>query len=429
MNYKNFKLIEWLDYLENRHQQEIQLGLTRIHQVAERLDLLRPTTKVITVAGTNGKGSTVAFLEAIYITAGYQVASYTSPHLIVFNERIRINRIPITDEQLCTAFCNIEVARGDINLTYFEMTTLAALWHFKQFALDLIILEVGLGGRLDATNIIDSDLAIITTIDFDHQAYLGNTIEEIAYEKAGILRANKPFIYADKSPPQSIIKQAQVLKASSYFNGKDYYYDFNNNFFKFKFKNKTIEIMPPKLHGNAVASGLMASLIIQDQLPIQTSDLQKAVKTTFLQGRLQLINKEKATLFDVAHNPQAVRYLANFLKCHFPYKTIHAVFSALTDKDLLGIIEPLKETVNYWYPAKLNAKRAASEEQLSTALNHYNIISTVCYETPLIAYKAACQKASADDLIVVYGSFITVGEILGSIVNKIDCEEITNFMV
>ena len=214
MNFSNLSLSECLHHLENRHAEEVQLGLTRIKTVAKRLNLLNLDATIVTVAGTNGKGSTVAALEAVYKAAGYQVASYTSPHLIEFNERIRVNQQPIKDQELCAAFTVIEDARDTINLTYFEMTTLAALWHFKQLTLDVIILEVGVGGRLDATNIIDSDLAIITTVDLDHQDYLGDTKEAIGYEKAGILRPNTPFIYADTTaPPESITKQAQLLNA------------------------------------------------------------------------------------------------------------------------------------------------------------------------------------------------------------------------
>ncbi|MDF1928905.1 Mur ligase family protein [Legionella pneumophila] len=222
--WSEWDLNHWLTHLETRNTQEIQLGLTRVLTVAQKLNLQRPNCKVITVAGTNGKGSTVTALETIYHQSGFRVGTYTSPHLLVFNERIRINLTPIQDKDLCKAFSVIEEARYPTNLTYFEMATLAALWYFKQHDLDLIILEVGLGGRLDATNIVDTDLAIITTIDFDHQNFLGDTLELIGYEKAGILRKNKPFIYADLSPPKSVVEVALQLGASSYLYGKDYFY-------------------------------------------------------------------------------------------------------------------------------------------------------------------------------------------------------------
>ncbi len=255
------------------------------------MDLLNPNTKIITVAGTNGKGSTVASLEAIYWAAGYQVASYSSPHLLAFNERIKINRQPISAQQLCDAFCVIEEARSAINvhLTYFEVATLAALWHFKQHCLDLIILEVGLGGRLDATNIIDADLAIITTIDFDHQTFLGNTKEAIGFEKAGILRANKPLIFADNNPPKSILKQAHAHNTPLYLYGREYNYLLRANGLQFVTSEQIIDLPQPQLHCNAVAAAIMASICLQTLLPVQYSQLMQGIKSASLMGRLQFV--------------------------------------------------------------------------------------------------------------------------------------------
>lgn len=411
-----FTAVEWLEYLENRHQQEIQLGLSRIKQVAESLDLINPKAMVITVAGTNGKGSTVATLEAIYLEAGYQVASYTSPHISVFNERIRINQKQITDQQLCAAFRVIEEVRGETHLTYFEMATLAALWHFKQHSLDLIILEVGLGGRLDATNIIDPDLAIITTIDFDHQAFLGDTKEAIGYEKAGILRPNKPMIYADKNPPASIIKHALALNSPTYLLGVDYNYRFNDETLEFAFQKHTIHLPKPKLHCNSVSAAIMTSLLMQERLPVNLIHLEKAVETVFLAGRLQLISDKILTLLDVSHNPQAVEYLAEFINKNHSKKIVHAVFSALKDKDISGLIAPLRNCVNHWYPARLQNKRAASIEQLTEAFSLYNL-RPFCHNDILSAYQAACNQANAGDLIVVYGSFITVDKVMSAVSN------------
>lgn len=414
--YKQFTLTEWLDYLENRYQQEIQLELFRIQQVAEGLGLLQPRAKIITVAGTNGKGTTVATLEAIYLAAGYRVASYTSPHLLVFNERIRINQKPISDAQLCSAFIVAEEARGEVPLTYFEMTTLAALWHFKQHELDLIILEVGLGGRLDATNIVDPDLAIITTIDFDHQEFLGHTKEEIGLEKAGILRANKPFIFADKNPPVSIVNCGLSLHSPMYLYERDYSYRHKNGFLEVIFKEESIVLPQPKLHSNSVTAAIVGSLLMKAKLPINYFHLEQAMNKVFLPGRLQLINTGIQTLLDVAHNPQAAKYLAEFIRNFHPKKTVHAVFSALKDKDIAGMIAPLKNCVTYWYPALLQGKRAASKKQLEEAFNLY-YEATICHNDPLSAYHAACNRASTGDLIVVYGSFITVGKIMQAVYN------------
>ncbi|KTD36373.1 bifunctional protein FolC [Legionella nautarum] len=411
--YKDFTLREWLDYLENRHQQEIQLGLSRIQQVAESLSLTNPHAKIITVAGTNGKGSTVAMLEAIYLAAGYQVASYTSPHLLVFNERIRINQQPISDEHLSLAFLAIELGREAIPLTYFEMATLAALWHFKQQQLDLIILEVGLGGRLDATNIIASDLAIITSIDFDHQEFLGETREEIGFEKAGILRENKPFIFADKNPPASIVNRGLALNASMYLVEREYKYRLINGMFELKFQGESFVFPQPKLHSNSAAAAMVASLLLKAELPVDYLHLKEAVEKVFLAGRLQLVQKEGVTtLFDVSHNPQAAEYLAEFIKNFHPKKSVHAVFSALKDKNIAGIVSPLNNVVHHWYPALLTGKRAASRQQLMEALNLDSEKVFICHDDPLTAYQAACRRAHEGDLIVVYGSFMTVGMVM-----------------
>nr|WP_181879352.1 bifunctional tetrahydrofolate synthase/dihydrofolate synthase [Legionella donaldsonii] len=414
--YSHFNVTEWLAYLENRHLQEIQLGLSRIKQVAEHLDLLNPNAKIITVTGTNGKGSTVASLEAIYLAAGYQVASYSSPHLLAFNERIKVNRQPISAQQLCEAFCVVEEVSNTINthLTYFEVTTLAALWHFKRYCLDLIILEVGLGGRLDATNIIDTDLAIITTIDFDHQTFLGTTKEAIGFEKAGILRANKPLIFADNNPPASVLKQAYALNTPLYLYGRDYNYLHHADGLQFVRSEQVIDLPQPQLHGNAIAAAIMASICLQTWLPIQRSQLIQGIQSASLMGRGQLVKGRVETLFDVAHNPQAVSNLVKVIKKLSVDRTVHAVFSALKDKDIVGLIAPLVKSVDYWYPALLTGKRAASKEHLTQAFTNCGIIPS-CYRDPLSAYQVACNQAGADDLIVVYGSFITVGNVLSAV--------------
>lgn len=417
--YKDFTLREWLDFLENRHSQEIQLGLSRIHQVAESLSLTNPQAKIITVAGTNGKGSTVAMLEAIYLAAGYRVASYTSPHLLVFNERIRVNQKPISDELLCLAFMAIEKGRGDIHLSYFEMATLAALWHFKRQQLDLIILEVGLGGRLDATNIIASDLAIITTIDFDHQEFLGNTREEIGLEKAGILRANKPFIFADTNPPASVVNHGLALSASMYLAQRDYHHRLINGNFELKFQGEYLIFPQPKLHSNSVAAAMIASLLLKTELPLNYPHLEEAIEKVSLAGRLELKQKEGVTiLFDVSHNPQAAEYLAEFIKNYHPKKTVHAIFSALKDKNIFGIVAPLKNVVDYWYPALLTGKRAASREQLNKAMSLIGEEDLLCHDDPISAYQSACSRANEGDLIVVYGSFVTVGMVKQAFTSK-----------
>ena len=420
MNFNSFSLPEWLHYLENRHVEEIQLGLARIKKVGLLLNVLDLDATIISVAGTNGKGSTVAALEAIYLAAGYQVGSYTSPHLINFNERIRVNQQVITDEQLCTIFTIIENARGDIHLTYFEMVTLAALWHFKQYKLDVIILEVGLGGRLDATNIVDSDLAIITTIDFDHQHYLGNTKEAIGYEKAGILRMNKPFIYADDDPPKSVIEQSHLLNAPrvnySLHCSDDHLKIVSNASpqlsLNFNLESQPIELPCPKINPKAAAAAVVASAQLHSILPIKPRQWIDAMQTVSIIARQQIVKDAVSTLFDVAHNPQAVALLAEYIKKNQPKGSVHAVFSGLKDKDLRGLIKPMQSYVDFWYPAVLSSNRAASKTLLAKAFLDENCSIAVWYNDPWEAYQMAKQQAVPGDLIVVYGSFLTVSAVM-----------------
>lgn len=414
MNFSNFTLDEWLNFLENRHAQEIQLGLTRIKKVATIIELLNPDAIVFSVTGTNGKGSTVAALEAIYHAAGYQVGSFTSPHLISFNERIRVNLQPISDKKLCEAFTFIEESRDDIHLTYFEMATLAALWYFKQFALDVIILEVGVGGRLDSTNIIDSDLAIITTVDFDHQAYLGDTKEAIGFEKAGILRSHKPFIYADDNPPpSSILDYAKKIHAPRVeYSIKQIEASFEVVPVRNSRLNQSVLLPLPKINCKAAAAAVMASAEMSAVLPVNIAQWSKAMRQVSIMGRQQLVEDDISTLFDVAHNPQAVTALAEFIKKYQPRGKVHGVFSAFKDKDLHGLIKPMHSYVDFWYPAVLSSKRAASELLLKTVFQDENCSIADCYCDPLTAYQAAMRQASRGDLIVVYGSFLTVSAVM-----------------
>ena len=415
MTESHLSLNEWLYLLENRHQQEIQLGLTRVKAVAERLSLCKPDCVVITVAGTNGKGSTVAALNAIYSAAGYRVGTYTSPHLLVFNERICVNHQPISDEALCAAFAILEQARGDIHLTYFEMTTLAALYYFKQSVLDVVILEVGMGGRLDATNIIDADLAIITTIDLDHQEQLGETIEAIGFEKAGILRANQPFIYADSTPPNSITEHARALTTQMQCLGVDYSFKTTLNKLQVLRKNgETTHLPLPNINKKAAASAVVASDILLDKLCVNNALLALAMQSVVLHGRQQVVRGVVTTVFDVAHNPQSVSLLAEFIKGYQPRGKVHAVFSGLKDKDLCGLISPMYSFVDFWYLATLTGKRAASEAMLLAAFHAETGSIAPCFSHPVMAYRAAMQQADPGDLIVIYGSFLMVSAVMAA---------------
>lgn len=360
----NKTLATWLHELEHRHLHEIQLGLERIHEVATRLDLLKTEAKIISVAGTNGKGSTVATLSAIYQRAGYQVGSYTSPHLISYNERIKVNGVSIRDEELVRTFHQIEMARGSICLTYFETSTLAALLFFQQHKLDIILLEVGLGGRLDATNIMDNDVAIITTIGLDHEAYLGDNLEAIGYEKAGIIRPQKTVIYADYHPPASVLAQVKSCQATFYclgydFNGKEHQH-------QFYFSHHEMSAVYPavKLHPHSVAAALMAVHTLQNQLPVQSEAIQRALSKLSLPGRFHYLDHPKPTLLDVTHNPQAALNFYHYVREQFPGKRLFAVFSTLADKDSAAMIKAFSGSIERWYPCTLSSKRALDAQQL-----------------------------------------------------------------
>lgn len=408
----SMNLNDWLVLLENRHVNEIQLGLERVQIVASRLNLCHLDACVITVAGTNGKGSTVAMLDAIYRAAGFQVGCYTSPHLLRFNERICVNQVPIADKDLCDAFKIIEQARGDVHLTYFEMTTLAALYYFKQCPLDIVILEVGMGGRLDATNIISATLAVITTIDWDHKEYLGETLEAIGYEKAGILRPNQLFVYADHNPPESIVKKANDLGVKAYYLGKDYSFQVVNNTFDIVFNNQqTLSLPCPLLHLNAAVCAVVVSQLLDFMRPVKPNHVIGAMKTVYLPGRLQeVVSNGITTLFDVAHNSQAVLRLVQWIRSQTHTGRIYAVFSALKDKDLQGLTAPLLEYVAAWYLAPLPSKRAASLSQLLACIGTGSVVN--CCDDPVKAYREVMHKVNTNDIIIVYGSFLTVSAVM-----------------
>lgn len=440
--FKHWDLNQWLVYFEQKSPPVIELGLERITQVAQALDLLNPACRVITVAGTNGKGSTVNALETIYHEGAYRVGSYTSPHLIDFNERIKVNLIPVSDADLCRFFCIIEDVSNKIAaLSYFEITTLAALLYFKEQNLDIMILEVGLGGRLDATNIIDSNLAIITTIDYDHQDYLGETLDAIAYEKAGIMRPNTPVIYADINPPESIFKRAQALDSPLYLYNKDFYFNEQEERWDLidvrgvaaELFNQTLQALPkPQIQLKSAAAAIIGVSLLAKRLPVSKAMVSKAMSLVFVTGRLQLARSSKegvSILFDVSHNPQSARLLAQTLKtrCRKAYPNeagsssvqgdkrlfkIHAVFSALKDKDIYNLILPMKDCIDRWYPAQLDNIRAASADYLLAQCKKAQIAVDICYNSPLIAFNEALKQARYDDLIVVFGSFFTVAQVM-----------------
>ena len=410
-------LTDWLRYIESIHPSTIDLTLERIKIVIERLNL-DISFPILTVGGTNGKGSTCSILESIYKEAGYKVACYTSPHFLNFNERIKIQALAVSDEVICEAFSRIESAREGVTLTYFEYGTIAAMIIFSEAHVDVAILEVGLGGRLDAVNVFDADCAIVTTVDLDHMDYLGHTREAIGFEKAGIYRANKTAICGDIDPTQSLIKHCESIHADLKIIGRDFGYEVHHDSFDFLIDSSFVMNVPlPKLQGdfqlaNATIA-LMAVKTMEDKLPLTEIGIQKGISLTILPGRFQEVQKMPSLIFDVAHNPQAARSLSHNLKAHaVPGKTI-AVFSILRDKDIFGVINELNLDIDDWFIAEIQNKRAASIEIISDAIKKTHPSARIeSFKNIQEAYQFASKEVTRNDRIIVFGSFFTVADIM-----------------
>lgn len=414
-------LSDWLSWLETLHPNAIDLGLDRISKVANAMKLLPLPHVVFTVGGTNGKGSCVAILENVLLESGYTVGAYTSPHLLRFNERIRLNGKDVTDELLLDAFARVEKSRQGISLTYFEFTTLAAFVIFRQMSLEVVVLEVGLGGRLDAVNIVDADAAIITTIDYDHCDWLGNTIEQIALEKAGIFRDRQLAVYGDYPVPATITQQANKLNVSLFSLKKEY--DCSNNDGNWSLYLESGELnyqnLPmPKVELKNAAAALIALDALKHRLNITKSAINTALQKVELPARFQLLSGKVTIILDVAHNPQAARLLAEKLRPYVNKKRqIFAVFSMLEDKDIKNSLLPLAELISTWYVAKLSGTRAASLSYLQQMCNEAGIIHTQLFASVESAFDAVWHHAKEDDVVVVFGSFYTVASVM-NIVNK-----------
>jgi dihydrofolate synthase/folylpolyglutamate synthase len=356
---------------------------------------------VITITGTNGKGSCAAICEAILLAQGYKIGCYTSPHLIKFNERIRVNGQAATDEDIKLAYLNIGK-----NLGYFEQATLAALEIFKSKNLDAYILEVGIGGRLDPVNRIEPDISVITSIDLDHQDRLGNTREEIGFEKAHIFRSGKPAICGDKNIPESVIKYAKKIKADLTSYQQDYFYEINQNNWKFWNKNISYENLPiPDLYIQNAAIALQA--LSYFPLPISRKAINPGLKKAYLSGRFQIIDKPVLQIFDVAHNAASAKLLAQRLELIKSQGKTIAVIGMLKDKDIAATISPLLPWVDIWHAASIQDPRGASSLEMAKFLPE-----SEKFDSPILAYQAALKKAGPEDRVVVFGSFRTVGEIL-----------------
>ena len=401
------------------------MGLERITRVKEALKLNFQAV-VFTVGGTNGKGSTCALLESVLLAASYKVGCHTSPHLLSFNERARVNGENVSDALLLEHFKAVELARASLpnppTLTYFEFTTLAIMHLFATADLDAVILEVGLGGRLDAVNMIDTDCAIVTSIDLDHMEYLGNTREKIAFEKAGIFRSDKPAICADPVPPQSLIDHAASIGADLWLLGKDYNFQGDKQQWGWAGRGKRFSGLGyPALRGaNQLlnASAVIAALIaVRDKLPVGAQEIRNGMAWVELPGRFQVLPGQPTIILDVAHNPHASAALAQNLEnmAYHPY-TI-AVFGAMADKDIDGVLKPMMDKIDFWYFCDLPTARAASAESLATRLRSLGFKEGAdsgieVFSSPALAYESALKKAGEGDRISVFGSFYTVAGVL-----------------
>jgi dihydrofolate synthase/folylpolyglutamate synthase len=418
-------LNDWLTRLESLHPKTIELGLDRVSEVAQRLGV-HFGCPVITVGGTNGKGSTCAMLESILLQGGYRVGLYTSPHLLRFNERARINGELASDEALCKNFEAVEAVREDVSLTYFEFTTLAILKYFADAGLDAVILEVGLGGRLDAVNLIDPDVAIVTSVDLDHQDYLGDTREKIGFEKAGIFRSGRTAICSDPSPPQSLIDHAVTIGADLWLFGRDFNYAGDRQQWNFGGRQQRRNALAyPSLRGaNQLlnASAALAALeALRERLPLGAQEVRSGLVMVELPGRFQVLPGRPAVVLDVAHNPHAAATLAQNLDQMGFHTYTHAVFGAMADKDVAGILAHLVGRIDHWYLTDLPLPRAASAQALAAALNEAGVRDSAvagaersiqCFATPADAYAAARGRATENDRIAVFGSFITVAGVM-----------------
>ncbi|MBY0377419.1 MAG: bifunctional tetrahydrofolate synthase/dihydrofolate synthase [Gammaproteobacteria bacterium] len=409
----NRTLPQWLSWISALHSEVIDLSLDRIRQVAQKLEVLQFSCPVITVGGTNGKGSTVATLAAIYNAAGYRCGVYTSPHLLHHNERIVVAGKMVSDAELCEAFQVVEAARGSISLTYFEYSTLAALVLFQKSALDVVILEVGLGGRLDAVNIIDSDVAIVTTVDWDHMDWLGTTLDAIGYEKAGIFRANTPALYGDSEPVMSVINSAKDKNAVLFLRDRDFGYE--DAGLDWHWQSKTVHyahLPKPRVLLSNAALALQAITLLQVQLPLKLEAIQRGLSEVCVPGRFEKIRQQPNCIIDVAHNPQASRMLYQQLSTLGWQGQLHIVFSMLATKDRIASLLPWQECAAKWYLAPLNADNAASLESISADFEAVGITSYQKYGTIGDAYGAALQNAGVAETVLVFGSFHTVAEVL-----------------
>ena len=400
------------------HSKSIDLGLARVRTVYETLLPDGPVPFTLTVGGTNGKGSSVAVLASILRAEGYRVGAYTSPHLLRYNERINVNGEPADDEAICAAFERIDRARNGISLSFFEFGTLAALDLFSASALDVQILEVGLGGRLDAVNIIEPNAALIASIAIDHRDWFGDSREAIALEKAGILRPGRPAIIGDPNPPGSLIDFAESRGIDLCRQGRDFGYERTGSGWNWFGPGVRLEHLPmpaiPGEHQLLNAAAILQLLhAVGRQRPVTELAIRKGLETVKLAGRFQYFDGPVPVLVDVAHNPQAAEILADYLRTRFSEKRVHAVFAIMRDKDIAGIINPIKPLVDRWYLAPVPLARAASESELRAIFAELSVDNLVGgFKGAVEAFHAAKSNANTGDLVVVFGTFPLVAEFI-----------------
>jgi dihydrofolate synthase/folylpolyglutamate synthase len=423
-------LAEWLAYIERQHPRSIELGLDRVRAVAQRMRLKRPAKQVITVAGTNGKGSTVAFIETIARAAGWRVGAYTSPHLLAYNERVRIDGDDVADADLVAGFEAVEAARVlrqaqddlDVPLTYFEYGTLAALWLFERSKLDLAVLEVGLGGRLDAVNLVDADVAVVTTVDIDHVDWLGNDREAIGFEKAGIARAWKPLVLGEDDPPSSVLGHAYAIGASAIRANCDFFFEtLDAQAWRWREVGYSLQLPMPRLAAPAqlrnAATAIAALRALGKSLP--KAAIAHGIAAAQLPGRLQRFERDGVDIVvDVGHNPQAARELAAWLRAAPAAGRTFAVFAALGDKDVAGVVAALADRIERWFLAGLveAGPRGLDVAEFAQRLSGTAAATGERHADVASALQAALGQARVGDRILVFGSFHTVAgalELLG----------------
>ena len=429
-------LESWLAHCERLHPHTIDMGLDRVQEVVKRLGL-RFEACVITVAGTNGKGSTCAMLEACLLQAGYRTGVYTSPHLVHFQERCRIHGELVQPDDLLPNFAKVEAARkqgSEISLTYFEFTTLAILSLMADANLDVAILEVGLGGRLDAVNVVDADCAVITSIDLDHTELLGPDRESIGFEKSGIMRSGKPVVISDPVPPESVLAHAASIGADLWQFGKDFNFTGDKQQWAWAGRGRRYSgLAYPALRGaNQLinASGVLAALeAVRSRLPVTAQAIRNGLAMVELPGRFQIIPGQPTLVLDVAHNPHAVAALSENLDAMGFYPTTHAVFGAMADKDVSAIMARVGVLVDRWYFCDLPTARAASALDLQKQWQQTNTrknVTSNTYADPQAALEAAVAAAGPADRIVVFGSFFTVGGVLKDGTPRLDAPHLSS---